>query len=121
MQAVEIEPVEAGGLAGLGASLWLAQPADEIEHLGVAPHPGREAAEVAQRLLGVGVLGRPVHVAVDAVGVGPVGLDGDRAEAVLVDQPPGDPGPLAVELVRPVRGLADQDERASPIRSSSAS
>ena len=41
------------GVAGAGALVVGAQPADEVEHLGVPPHPGREALEAAQRLLRV--------------------------------------------------------------------
>ena len=52
------------------------------------------------------------HVAVDPVRVGPVGLDRDRGEAELVDQPAGDAGPLPVELVGAVGRLADEHEAA---------
>ena len=110
VEAVEIEAVEPGGIGGIAAVVVRAQPADEVEHLGVAPHPGREALKAAQRLLGVRVLAGPADVAVDAVGVGPVGLDGDAGETLLLDQPAGDQGALAVELVGAVRGLAEQDE-----------
>ncbi len=48
--------------------------------------------------------------AVDAIGVGPVGLDGDGVESLLTDQALGDLRPFPIELVRAVRGLADQNE-----------
>ena len=49
-QAVEVEPVEARHAERIGDPVVpLAQPVDELDHLGVAPHPGREASEVAQR------------------------------------------------------------------------
>ena len=88
----------------------VAEPADEVEHVGVAPHPGRESSEARQRLDGLGVVAAAADVAVDAIGVGPVGLDGHGVEALLADQPLGDLGTLPVELVRAVRGLADQHE-----------
>jgi hypothetical protein len=53
----------------------------------------------------------PAHEAVDAVRVGPVGLDGDRGEALFVDQPPRDRGAIGVELVRAVRGFAEEHDR----------
>ena len=46
----------------------------------------------ASASLGVGVVARAADVAVDAVGVGPVGLDRDGGEAVLGDQALGDLG-----------------------------
>jgi hypothetical protein len=84
-----------------------AQPVDEIVDLGVAPHPGRKAGE---RLV-VGLLERTVaNVAVDTVGVRPVGFDGDDREAVPLDQPAGDGRPRPVELRRTMGGLAQEDD-----------
>jgi hypothetical protein len=48
----------------------------------------------------------PVH----RRGVGPVGLDGDEAESVLLDQAPRDRRPGAIELARAVAGLAQQHD-----------
>ena len=76
----------------------------------VAPHPRGESSEVGESRVGVDVPRCAHHVAVDAVCVGPVGLGRHRREAQLVDQAAGDPGPLPVELVGPVRCLADEDE-----------
>ena len=50
------------------------------------------------------------YVAVDAVRVGPVGLNGDGGESLLGDQPPRDECPLAVELVGAVRRFAEQHD-----------
>jgi hypothetical protein len=88
----------------------LAQPVDELEDHGVAPHPGREALEVRKRIGAAGVVAEAAHIAVDAVRVGPVGLDRDGVEAALDDQPPRDRGALAVEVVAAVRRLAEQRE-----------
>jgi hypothetical protein len=52
--------------------------------------------------------------AVDPVSIGPVGLDCDRAESLLLDEALRDERALPVELVRAVRGLADQDELRVP-------
>ena len=109
MQAVQVETVESG-LRRTRPVVVFPQPADEVEHVGVAPHPLREAAEAVEGLDAVGILAlvpdKPVH----AVRVRPVGLDGHAAEPLLADQPPRDLGASLVELVGPVGGLADEDE-----------
>ena len=66
--------------------------------------------EAAQRVDGLGVVAAAADVAVDTIGVGPVRLDGDGVKPFSTDQPLGDLGTLAVELVRAVRRLAQQDE-----------
>ena len=88
----------------------LAQPAYEVEHVGVAPHPLREPLEARERLAAAPVFAPPAHVAVDAVGVRPVGLDRHGRKAFLFDEPLRDLRALAVELVRAVRRLAEQHE-----------
>ena len=88
----------------------LAQPADEVEDVGVPPHPGRETLEAGKRVRGLGVLAGAAHEAVDPERVGPVGLDGDGVESLLANEAFRQDGALPVELVRAVRGLADQDE-----------
>ena len=111
-EAVEVEPVE----AGLGRRVRLGSrcgpaatrrtPAtSRLRHI----HAGKRRKS-DERGVGVGVVRQAHDVAVDAVGVGPVGLDRDGGEAALVDQAPGDAGSLPVELVGAVRGLADQHE-----------
>ena len=104
VQAVEIQTVEAGlPLAvRLGLAVVAAQPVDEVANHGVAPHPRREPLESTQRFVGGGVLAQAAHVAVDPVGVWPVGLGGDRTESLLLDQPFRDRGARLVELVRAV-------------------
>ena len=74
----------------------------------------RESLEAAQRVVGVGGARRGRDVTVHPIGIGPVSLDGDRVEAELVDQSPGETGALSVELVRPVRRFADHDDVPVP-------
>src|SRR6266545_206300 len=51
VQAVEVEAVEADlGRARRQLAVPLPQPAEEGDDVGVPPHPGREAAEVGERL-----------------------------------------------------------------------
>src|SRR5690348_13973718 len=76
VQAVEVQSVE----PGLSPALWLrvvvgSQPLDKLNNIGVAPHPPREAPEIAQRLLAIDIVAETAHIAVDAVSVRPVRLD----------------------------------------------
>ncbi len=57
---------------------------------------------------------QPLHVAVHAGRVRPVGLDGDDPEAVRADQLARQARPQGVELRGAMRGLADEDEPRVP-------
>ena len=111
VQAVEVEPVKTDFLLGRHSAVVSAQPPHEVEHIGVAPHPGREAPEPRKSFGGVGVVRLAAHIAIDPIGVGPVRFHRDGGEALLPDQPLGDLGALPVELVRPVRRLSEQRPR----------
>ena len=54
-----------------------AQPLDELDYVGVAPHPGWEAPEVGKRFDGIDVVAYAVHITVDAVSIGPISLERD--------------------------------------------
>ena len=111
VEAVEIESVEADLLiVTADAIVVLAQPADETEHVGVAPHPGRKALEVAESVDRFGVVADSANKSIDAVGVRPIRLHCDGVEPLLGDEPPRDLRARRVELVRSVRSFADQDE-----------
>ena len=94
---------------GIGSfCVVVAEPLDELVNLLVPPHPRWETAEG-------GLLPRPhgsevAHVAVDAGGVRPVGLDRHRAEASVDDELPRDTGPHLIELRGAVGGLAEQHD-----------
>ena len=51
---------------------------------------------------------------VDAVGIRPVGLDRDRGEILLQDEPLRDLPALAVKLMGAVRGFAKQHKTGFP-------
>ena len=87
-----------------------AKPSDEVEDVGVAPHPRRESTEAAERLLGVAIAPLTADVTVDPGGIGPVALDRDGGEPEFPDQALRDAGSLSIELVRPVAGLAEHDD-----------
>src|SRR6266850_404006 len=111
VQAVEVEAIEPDlGGAWLQAVVVGAQPAHEIEHVRVAPHPGGEPLETGERGIGIPVFAFAADEAVHAVRVGPVGFDRDGVEPFLDDQPLGDASPLLVELVGAMRCLAEKDQ-----------
>ena len=60
MQAVEIESVKSAFSIGEDLSVVVfAQPADEIEHIGVSPHPLWKALEAAQCFHAINVVATP--------------------------------------------------------------
>jgi hypothetical protein len=75
-------------------------PGTEVEDVGIAPHPGRESLEVGKRLHGRDLGDHTAHVAVHAIGVGPVGLGRHQGEPLTLDELPRDARALPVELVR---------------------
>ena len=110
VQAVEIEAVEPDLPATATPVVEIAQPADEIHDVGVPPHPGREPAKPAEGIGGVAILADPGRVAAHPQRIGPIGLDRDGGEPFPLDQQPGDLGAFAVELVRTVGRLADEND-----------
>src|SRR5260370_8851749 len=68
IEAVKIEAVKCDALVLLHRAVVLAQPAHEIAHLGVSPHPGREPCEPGP--LGRRILEMP-HLMVDPRGLPP--------------------------------------------------
>jgi hypothetical protein len=108
VQAVQVEAVEPRACARRERVVVRAQPLDEIDDVGVAPHPRREAAEVAERRRSARLGAHAANMAIDAIGVRPVRLDCHCREALLDDQPLRDRRAQPVELVRAVRRLAQQ-------------
>ena len=109
VQAIEVEAVEPRRPIAL-AFVVRAEPAHEVQDVGVAPHPGRKAPETRQRLGCVAVFAASPHVAVHPPGVGPVAFDRHRPEPLFGQQPFRDLGPHPVELVGAVGSFADQNE-----------
>ena len=91
VQAVQVEAVEADlARRSACASLCSRSQSTKSSDVGVAPHPGREARKPRSACVAPRVVAGAADVAVDAVGIRPVGLDGDGGEALLLDQPLGD-------------------------------
>lgn len=72
------------------------EPADEVEHVRVSPHPRGESSEVAPLLAGIFVAADSAREAVDPIDIGPVIFDGNRIESALLNQPPCDERTLPV-------------------------
>ena len=103
VHAVEVQAVESDfRFRGCAAVVVRPEPADEVDHVGVAPHPLGEALEASERLFGIGGVALAAHEAVDAVGVGPIGLHGDPDETLLANQTLRNLGSNAIKLVRAV-------------------
>ena len=101
VQAVQIEAVEASFLLGRRQQVVaVTQPADEVQHVGIAPHPGREAPEVGEGLIGCRVCIESAHEMVDAIRIRPIGLHSDCSEPQFLDEPLADVGARSIELVR---------------------
>jgi hypothetical protein len=88
----------------------LAQPANEIEDIGIAPHPLREAFKPGEGIDAVHVRPFAAHIAIDAVGVGPIRFRRNGVESLLINQALGDESAFAVEFVRPMTGFAEQNK-----------
>lgn len=85
----------------------LTQPSEKCRDLFVAPHPGREALEGR---VGGGRGRATANLAVDGRRIGPVSLDCDDREPLLLDQAPRNRIAGAVEFGGAVAGLAEQND-----------
>ena len=94
-------------LVAFDRAVVLAQPAHEIAHLGVPPHPGRKPGK--RRPLRRRILKMP-HVMIDPRRIGPVGLDRDKAKALFDDEIAGDALAHPVEFGGAVGRLAEQHD-----------
>ena len=113
MQAVQVQPEEADRRMARCLVMG-AEPAHEVEHIRVAPHPLGESLEAGECFRRVTVRRQAVDVSMDPVGVRPVTLDRHRSEAVVPDQTLGDLPPDAVEVMGAMGGLAQQDTARIP-------
>ena len=98
-QAVEIEPIEPDALRLRPCLVVVPQPTDEIDDVGVAPHPRRKSLEVAECLDRMLIAGSAEHISIHAIRVRPIRLDSNGREALRLNQPAGDEGTCPVELV----------------------
>ena len=107
MQAVQIQPVEAGSRRGRARAIVRMQPVEEFDHVAIAPHPPRKSREISEGRLGIGIVTRMPDPAIDPIGIRPIGFDGDNVEPLFRDQCLRQLGAGPVKLVRAVRGFTD--------------
>src|SRR5438270_10463080 len=87
----------------------VAQPAEEVQHLGVSPQPAWERRQSGERVRGQRLLRVAARKAVDRSNGGTyVGRQGNHGDAAVLDKAPGQLCPRAEELVRAQR-LGSQD------------
>src|SRR5688500_18281623 len=84
------------------------QPPDEVQHIGVPPHPLWKSLETRQRLVCAPVGCVAANVAVDAVCVREVRLDSHGRKALFPYQSFGYLSPLPVKLMGSVRGFTQE-------------
>src|SRR5437588_1708790 len=84
------------------------KPTDEIENIGVAPHPSRESSEITQRFQRDCILTAALDKAVDAESIRPVSFPGDHRKTFFENEALGDLGPRLIEFVRAMAGFAQK-------------
>jgi hypothetical protein len=88
-----------------------AQPAGEVRHLFIRPHPGRPPVELRQHVPGAPILLRlALHPTIHSEAVGSVTFHPDEGEVVLGNQSPCERSSPAVILGRAMRRLAQKNE-----------
>ena len=94
-------------LSALPAGLWIVSLSCDLLYLGGA-EADLWAPLALYTMVGGFVVALVAHVAIDAQRVRPVALDRDAREAVVLDQPARQLRAEVIELVRAVRGFAEQ-------------
>jgi hypothetical protein len=87
-----------------------AQPLNELDYVGITPHPSRKPAKVGQRFHSKCVVACVVHIAIDTVGVWPIRLHRYSGETFFLDEPFRDLGAVVVKVVRTVGRLSEQHD-----------
>ena len=111
VQTVKIEAVEtAFAIFECLLVVVLAQPADEIEDIGVAPHPLRKTLEPAQCFHAIVVIARAADKPIDAICVRPIRFHCHGIKAALRNQDLRNLSANPIELVCAVTRFADQNK-----------
>lgn len=88
----------------------LAQPPNEGQHFGVAPHPRGKALEAREGRARVRIGTFAANKPVDAKCVGPVGFDDDGCQPVMFDQVLRDARAQMAKILRSARRLTEQND-----------
>src|SRR4051812_40040883 len=112
VHAVQVKAIETHFRQTPGAGIVMAaKPADKSFDIAIAPHPAREPFEISERLLRGVVTASCPNVPIHPVRVGPVRLDRNCQESMLLNQPLCDVGPDVIKIVSAVRGLTNEHVR----------
>ena len=119
---IQIQPIKRRALLLPQPRIIRPQPANKIPRLLIPPHPRGKAAQRSNSLLLLvqirfhRIAHRVAlsHVSIDTLRVGPVGLDGDDVEAVMLDHVLRDASARGVELRGAVAGVPDQQGPLQP-------
>lgn len=87
--------------------VFLLEPIGKFQDFQIAPHPAREARECLA-LAGLGCA--MAHIAINPLGVGPIGFDRDDVEPVVLNEIPRDGSAGAIEFARAVRGFTQKHQ-----------
>ncbi len=107
VQAVEIEAIEAYPLSGIQRVVVTTQPANKVENVRIAPHPCGEASESTQGLDSIRIFVLALYIAINPVGIRPVGLHRYPGEFFFENQPFGNQRTLSIKLMCSMRCLAE--------------
>ena len=103
VKAVKIESVESDFASRIANAVVVpAQPFDERQHVGVAPHPRRKACEAPQCVATVRFIRGGANVAIETIRIGPIRFDCDAVKSVALDQRLRDARAFRIKIVRAV-------------------
>src|SRR5438132_1727104 len=109
IQAVQVESIETGFVfSARKLVIVLAKPSDEIESIGIAPHPGRKPFEITQSFTRFSITRIPTNKTIDAIGIRPIRFDRHSRELFFCNQPFRNLRTLLIELMCAVRRFADK-------------
>ena len=92
----------------------LAQPADEIEDVGISPHPLRKPLKPAQGFHAVAVVARTADKPIHSIRIRPIRFHGHGVKAALRDQDLRNLRANPIKLVCAVTRFADQNKTRIP-------
>ena len=111
IQAVQVESIETGFVfSARKLVIVLAKPSDEIENIGIAPHPGRKPFEIAESFTRFTIARISTNETIDAIGIRPIRFDGHSRELLFGNQPLRNLRALLVELMSAMRRFTNENK-----------
>ena len=110
MQTVKIQSIEAYTSRGLVQLVVIPQPANKVEHIGVAPHPGGKSLEASKGIDRILVFALKSYKLIDAIRIRPICFDRNRVETFFRNQALGNLCAQSIELMGAMRGFSNQNK-----------